>query len=673
MSLKHFWDSSKTEHSSISAAITNTLFLSKYNSHIIHKWKHKYINVDNFVAECKFIRHEALVSSISIEHFDNHFRNEIEAVDRFVGSSLSAISKDIDSIKDEWEHLSEDQRFSIIHRRQADKKAERSLRELHAHIQQTNSFWKLNKFAMNKIGLKMTSILEESAIPVHYYNRTLASWTDLNCFHAFESFCCQANEIEALSKRCSDLFSTIFAVDRTLAESCLEYDAAKDTKSKYISVLLGVKIGISLAMIGLIFFEAFSMPALTDDFWWNPGVFVYSAIGSILLFKLCWSLSVWIWIEYHIDYISVFKVANISPNLLAIVNETMTLVAAYFISFFIYLLSNDKTGFRSTSTSHILSPFLLIIFALCFWIVKLFRVESLHQSRGLFSAKVFWHCLVAPTNPVAFRDGFAADALTSFNKIISDSLYGTCWLVVLMFPAQTADSSSASDFDVSLATCTTTTMSFIVACGTMIPLWIRFSQCMRQFWDRNVIFPPFLNALKYALSMLVVVYSLFGPRPSGIFSSYYLIVVAATLYKWWWDVVMDWGLFWLIPVRHDKQGSSPTILRKQFLNIKQIPTFSISLCWLRPHLIFEYSAVYYAAIIIDLVLRFIWVLSLEAPRSSFPIPALSIFLGMLEVVRRSMWGVLRVEYEFISSCMNKSLGVPESKVFKYLFDDDQKL
>ena len=253
MSLKHFWDSSKADHPSISAAITNTLFLSKYNSHIIHKWKHKYINVDNFVAECKFIRHEALVSSMSIEHFDNHFRDEIEAVDKFVRSSLNTIRKDMENIKDEWDHLPEDQRSSIIHRRQADKKAERSLRELYAKIQKTISFWKLNKFAMNKIGLKMSCILEESAIPVHYCNRTLASWTDLNCFRSFETYCCLENDIDVLSKRCYELFSVIFAVDRPLAESSLQYDAAKDTKSKYIDVLLGIKIGISLAMVSELF------------------------------------------------------------------------------------------------------------------------------------------------------------------------------------------------------------------------------------------------------------------------------------------------------------------------------------------------------------------------------------------------------------------------------------
>ena len=250
MSFKHFWDSSKKELAPpISAALTNTLFLSKYNNHIIHKWKHKYINFDNFVAECKIIRQEALVSSLSIEHFDNHLRDDIATVDKFVNNTLHSIRKEMDRISNEWDNLPEDQRMSIVHRRQADKKAERSLRDIYSQIQMILSFWKLNKFAIDKLGLKMTAILEESAIPVHYFGRTLALWTDLNCYHAYENYCRNINQIEVLSARCNELFSTIFAVDISLSQPYLEYDAVKDMKSKYIDVLLGVKIGISVAMV----------------------------------------------------------------------------------------------------------------------------------------------------------------------------------------------------------------------------------------------------------------------------------------------------------------------------------------------------------------------------------------------------------------------------------------
>jgi hypothetical protein len=53
----------------------------------------------------------------------------------------------------------------------------------------------------------------------------------------------------------------------------------------------------------------------------------------------------------------------------------------------------------------------------------------------------------------------------------------------------------------------------------------------------------FLNALKYALTMAVVVMGLFETSPTA----YVLVIVLVSLYKWWWDVVMDWGLLAVIP------------------------------------------------------------------------------------------------------------------------------
>jgi len=118
--------------------------------------------------------------------------------------------------------------------------------------------------------------------------------------------------------------------------------------------------------------------------------------------------------------------------------------------------------------------------------------------------------------------------------------------------------------------------------------------------------------------------------------------VGTTLYQYFWDVRMDWGL--------GNCGSKNTFLRDK--------------------LIYKSKILYFLAIIIDLVLRFFWTLSLLPEKGIGPFPVhiqvcipfltplteattnailLQLYLDPVfasaEVFRRSMWSYLRVEYE----------------------------
>ena len=61
---------------------------------------------------------------------------------------------------------------------------------------------------------------------------------------------------------------------------------------------------------------------------------------------------------------------------------------------------------------------------------------------------------------------------------------------------------------------------------------------------------------------------------------------------------------------------------------------------------------YYGIIVLDLVLRFAWVLTLVPPQSGakFALPAyLTLVSMMLEIFRRTIWGFLRLENEHRSN------------------------
>ena len=93
----------------------------------------------------------------------------------------------------------------------------------------------------------------------------------------------------------------------------------------------------------------------------------------------------------------------------------------------------------------------------------------------------------------------------------------------------------------------------------------------------------------------------------------------STVYSCWWDFWYDWGL-----------------LRRNCKN------------WLlRDTLLYYSPAVYYVCMLLNVVLRYVWLLTIS-PGIDFDErhTSLRIFLfGMLEVLRRCMWNVFRVENE----------------------------
>jgi xenotropic and polytropic retrovirus receptor 1 len=93
--------------------------------------------------------------------------------------------------------------------------------------------------------------------------------------------------------------------------------------------------------------------------------------------------------------------------------------------------------------------------------------------------------------------------------------------------------------------CKSDNFALFVGVCTIIPLWIRVLQCLRNYYDTKLIFPHLFNVLKYLLSIVVVVYGIMKIVDAG----YYTIIVLTTVYKWWWDVVIDWGLLDVFPIR----------------------------------------------------------------------------------------------------------------------------
>ena len=167
------------------------------------------------------------------------------------------------------------------------------------------------------------------------------------------------------------------------------------------------------------------------------------------------------------------------------------------------------------------------------------------------------------------------------------------------------------------------------------PYWFRFMQCIRRYFDTGKRHPNLPNAFKYALAMMVTIFSVFNPNVKkhtqgdgwqayqGAWTTAYIV---STLYTYSWDVFMDWSL-------GDK-----------------------GYYFLRERRMFRHRTYYYCAIVADLLLRFLWTYTLipEKDQDSFSngvslSTAVAPFAAAAEICRRTMWSFFRLENEHLNN------------------------
>ncbi|CAE7748154.1 xpr1, partial [Symbiodinium necroappetens] len=266
-------------------------------------------------------------------------------------------------------------------------------------------------------------------------------------------------------------------------------------------------------------------------------------------------------------------------------------------------------------------------------------------------------CL-APLYAVSFCDNMIGDVLTSLAKPLRDVPPAICYLSSHHPQLQ----SSMERFIRNGSTCPSWEASYVQPLIGGAPFWFRLLQCARRYYDTGQR-RHLLNLGKYAASLLVVVLSRPGyPKWIVILAS-----AVATCYAAIWDVTMDWGLgveeiflgrlnghgdggIILSPRgRHDSyMGESPQSWQGSAVELNLMRQTQNS----QPSRHFP-RRVYYIAIMMDILLRLTWVLTLmPVTILTTDIVAREIlhcFMTVAEIFRRTFWAILRIEYEQVAN------------------------
>jgi len=241
----------------------------------------------------------------------------------------------------------------------------------------------------------------------------------------------------------------------------------------------------------------------------------------------------------------------------------------------------------------------------------------------------------APFCEVTFRDGFVGDILTSSVRPLQDLAFTVFYITSGLqgWWSQSYDLDGAA---------TPVEHSWLLHTGVLpacmvSPLWWRFLQNLRQAYEHKKRWPYLGNAFKYFVAAEIAMFGVFDPAKKEHIA-WLTSFVLATLYQVWWDVFMDWDLFVIHPKR-----------RKLMLR----STLYYPL-W-----------VYYLILVVNFCLRFCWTLSFLPVqylhetgilKNSFEDGDWTAFIGPFlasaEIVRRTLWGLIRLEAETIKLKQN---------------------
>mmetsp|Transcript_42835 Transcript_42835/g.121214 ORF Transcript_42835/g.121214 Transcript_42835/m.121214 type:complete len:689 (-) Transcript_42835:33-2099(-) len=377
---------------------------------------------------------------------------------------------------------------------------------------------------------------------------------------------------------------------------------------------------------------------------------VFRAVFSLLLILWCMGAVTMVCSACSINHIFILKIDprwHVGPEFFF--SRAATLTTLWILIFGMYVVDYKwevvpamwaSAGYNKRSSFHfVLYPISLLALAFS----GLVWPSRICRNRFKFAAlRSIKRTMLSPLYPVDFADNIMGDILTSIAKPLQDVPYAVCYLAT----SHPLSEDLVLQFHREGHTCSASTHDMIMPLIAGLPYVFRAMQCLRRYSDTSET-RHLWNFGKYTTCLLVVVVSNTGsPMTIGIVSAF------ATIYAGFWDVAIDWALgsreFWPTPMSLKRPSKIETDLaRDADGNVMVKPVRAED-----PERLFP-SRVYWVCSLLDIAARFTWVLTLVpikiVTHSIVLQAALVSFISSVEIMRRSMWAVLRIESEQITN------------------------
>jgi len=389
--------------------------------------------------------------------------------------------------------------------------------------------------------------------------------------------------------------------------------------SHFENFLNGMFLGFStllLAVIIILLFQGGLDPDNDANFFF---VFhVYRGFALILAYMWFLAWNVYGWTIYYVNYRNIFAFNYHYSTLSEIVKRTSIFTTILMLTLLWYILIREDEDF-----AYILgfipkeySPLICWVLFLGYLFFPSFKYFNGEGRRYFF--KLIKNLFIYSFISVDFPITWATEQFISFVIPIRDIEFSICYYTEKMLSGKDE------------LYCSYTERLSLALIATAFPLLLRIIQCLRIMYQKHhrlVFSSDFFNAFKYFITLITVTFSfLYSLEQNSqlYFSLWVVFSILSTGYSYFWDLKMDWGF------------------------LESVSKYK----YLRNQLSYAKPAFYYSAIIINLFMRFCWILTLSPGIMGIFLrkQSFNFLFGVIEMVRRAIWNFFRVEMEHIANC-----------------------
>lgn len=501
--------------------------------------------------------------------------------------------------------------FSKDELSKAEEKLRQAFTEFYQQLRLLKSYCFLNMLAFSKIMKKYDKITSRGA------SKAYLEMVD-------SSYLGTSDEVNKLIERLESTFIKHFS-NGNRRKGMKSLKPGHKRERHRTTFFLGLFAGCSMALIVAIIVSLHGRALLDEDRQEGRSKYMdtvfqlYSLFGFIVLHMLMYGINTYMWRRFRVNYPFIF---GFKPGTELGFREVFLLASGLSVLSLAAVLSNlDMEMDPNTQKYKTLTELVPLALVIVVFLITFCPFNIIYRSSRFFLLHSAWHCVCAPLYKVTLPDFFLADQLTSQVQAFRCLLFYVYYYVLGDFTTRSNEFIDTKVYKLLL---------IIVA---IIPFWSRLIQCLRRLFEEK---DPTqgLNGLKYFSTIVALVMrTLYDqmkdtkkvPPSAPVF---WKIMAASTsgittIYSTYWDIVIDWGL-----------------LRRNSRNP-----------WLRDKLLISSKAVYFVAIVVNILLRLVWMqLVLDFNETAFlHRRAMIALVACLEILRRGIWNFFRLENEHFNN------------------------
>ena len=483
----------------------------------------------------------------------------------------------------------------------------RALSFLYNETSWLHSYHSINNLAVEKIKKKIIKVFK-------YYDIEIAEILE-KTNSEFLFFGNSLNKLIDLRVRIKVLYSKKFTKgDSIKAKKELEkrlQGGGKDNKYHFICLFFGI------FLTSFFFYVIIKhIDGKNDNDSFKPFFPFFSFAYIIILSLFLLGIDMMILQYYKINYVYIFELDTRNKIKPFIIFQNALGIASLWM--ILFLMMKLALKFRIFGGEYTLFP-LLLNTALVVMLFIPFHILYLRFRKGILIVLIR-NMFPIGNNTVRFKDFVFGDILTSLSDPFKNLLLGYC----LMLCRKCYLNNSREQ-------CNKDTIPCLII--SIYPQFIRWTQCINKLYYTRLLWPHLGNFFKYSTGIANTLMGYFYTKKKITLRLYFRIFlgVASTIYSLFWDIYLDWGC--------GRRNNKHIFLREK-LTFPQI--------------------VYYLAIIYDVIVRTTWTWNFIHIRSTLS-EWKNLLTCTLEVIRRAVWVLIRVENENLSNPENYRtiLAIPE--------------